>query len=104
MQRKRRSAEQWKQIIEDWKNSGLSVSRFCREGKLPSSAFYRWKTKLRQQETQQQNPFIQVDWTGAKDATLELSLNTGHVFRFAETTDKKALVSILTAIKEVGLC
>ena len=103
MRRNHRSASQWKQIIERWQGSGLSVSQFCRDHTIPTSAFYRWKTKLRQQESRDPASFIQVALPVTQDATLELTFPAGHVLRFAETTNNKALVSVLTALKEAGL-
>jgi hypothetical protein len=103
MRRKHRSAVQWKQIIENWQSSGLSVAQFCRENTIPTSAFYRWKQRLSKQEVHDQASFIQIAWPATKDARLELAFPAGHVLRFAETTSNKTLVSVLAALKEVGL-
>ena len=105
MRRKRRhrSARQWRQIISDWQRSELSVSQFCRDSKVPTSAFYRWKRRLSQAENHEQAPFIQVAWPTAKDTALELTCPGGHVLRFSETAHPKTLVSVLSALKEVGL-
>ncbi len=104
MRRRHRSVTQWEQIFEHWQNSGLSVSHFCREENIPTSAFYRWKNKFHKKKDRQQDPFIQVDWAPTKASLLELAFNTGHVFRFSETTDKNSLATTLTVLKEAGLC
>ena len=104
MRRKHRSETQWQKIINNWQDSGLSVSQFCREKKVPTSAFYRWKMKFQQQKEPEQNPFVQVPWPKSKVTKLELSLATGHTFRFDETTGMEVIVSVLAAFKEVGLC
>lgn len=101
--RQHRSARQWRQILEDWQGSGLSVSQFCRNHKVPTSAFYRWKRKLGQAEDRERASFIQVAWPTAKDAMLELTCPGGHVFRFSEATNPKTLVPLLVALKEAGL-
>lgn len=103
MQRRHRPASQWKQFIEDWQNSDLSVSQFCRDNKIPTSAFYRWKMKLSEKKAPDQTSFIQVALPETKDSILELACPAGHVLRFAESTSSKTLVSVLTALKEVGL-
>ena len=39
--------EVWRQRIEDQRQSGLTVSEFCRRQKMSSATFYTWKRKLR---------------------------------------------------------
>ena len=103
MRRKHRSAAQWKRIIENWQNSGLSVAQFCRENKIPTSAFYRWKQRLCNQKVHDQAEFIQIACPATVDSMLELSFPGGHVLRFTETTNNKTLVSVVAALREVGL-
>jgi hypothetical protein len=45
MQR-RRTAEQWKEILADFKRSGLSQERFCKREGIASATFYEWNRKL----------------------------------------------------------
>lgn len=37
-----RSAEEWKEIIEDWKNTGLGITPYCLEKKIYTTTFRRW--------------------------------------------------------------
>lgn len=104
MRRKHRSVTQWEQIFKRWQDSDLSVSQFCRKQNIPTSAFYRWRRKFHKKKDREQDSFIQVDWTPTKESPLELAFNTGHVFRFSETTDKKILGTTLAVLKEAGLC
>ena len=39
--------EQFRQIHEDWKQSGLSVQQYCENTGLTESRFYYWKSKLK---------------------------------------------------------
>ena len=39
--------EQFRQIYEDWKQSGLSVQQYCGNTGLTESRFYYWKSKLK---------------------------------------------------------
>jgi len=32
----------WEMAIETWKDSGLSISKFCEAGGLPEGTFYGW--------------------------------------------------------------
>ncbi|MCP4597143.1 transposase [Neptuniibacter sp.] len=104
MRRRHLPTQQWKQLIQEWQSSSLSVLQFCRNKDIPTSAFYRWKAKFKLSEGNKPKPFVQVKLSQSNHANLELVLNAGHVLRFSEATDKKALVSALEAFKEVGLC
>jgi hypothetical protein len=42
----RRSREEWEQIIERYRSTGLSGDAFCRKHKLPKSSFEKWKRKI----------------------------------------------------------
>ena len=39
--------EQFRQIHEDWKQSGLSVQQYCENTGLTESRFYYWRSKLK---------------------------------------------------------
>ena len=39
--------EQFRQIHEDWKQSGLSVQQYCENTGITESRFYYWKSKLK---------------------------------------------------------
>jgi|Transcript_17005 transposase-like protein len=43
--RKFRSPEQWQQILEDQRQSGLTISEFCREHKISTSGFFTQRKK-----------------------------------------------------------
>ena len=38
--------EKWKEIVEDWKKSGLNRKTYCKGKKLNASTFYRWEKRL----------------------------------------------------------
>lgn len=37
---------QWMHRLEQWRSSGLSVKRWCRENGIPKPTFYYWRHKL----------------------------------------------------------
>ena len=39
-------SRQWRQYIEDWRNSGLSQQAFCRDRDLSYHKFHYWRKKL----------------------------------------------------------
>lgn len=38
--------EEWEQIMEDWSQSGLTVSAYCRNKRIPRGSFHNWKGRL----------------------------------------------------------
>lgn len=54
--RTRRSADEWRVLVEKQRESGDPVERFCASHKLYVSSFYHWRGKLARVE----NKFITV--------------------------------------------
>ena len=38
--------EEWRQRIKGQRQSGLTIAEFCRQERVSSAAFYRWRVKL----------------------------------------------------------
>jgi hypothetical protein len=47
--RQRRDASQWRALIEQQSESGLSVRAFCQQQALNEVSFYAWRRRLRDQ-------------------------------------------------------
>jgi transposase-like protein len=41
-----RHSTEWRQIIQQWRKSGLSVREFCRRHKIPQTSFYQGRRRL----------------------------------------------------------
>ncbi len=39
--------EHWQSIIEDWRQSGLSQTEYCRQHHIKAQQFYSWKSRLK---------------------------------------------------------
>ena len=48
--------DQWRQDIEDWRNSGLSQQAFCRDRNLSYHQFHYWRKKLAYKATDKTQP------------------------------------------------
>lgn len=47
--RKFRTQEQWRKVLLDHQGSGLTVSEYCRQHKIPTSGFYKQRSLQAQQ-------------------------------------------------------
>lgn len=45
--RRRRSAQQWEEMMERYERSGMSVAEFCAKEGVVLSTFHRWRAQLR---------------------------------------------------------
>jgi len=52
----------WRQVIHDYKASGLTISAYCREKSISISSFYQWKAKLKDKpsESSQSSQLFEV--------------------------------------------
>ncbi len=101
----------WQMVIETWQNSGMSISKFCNAEGLAEGTFYNWRKKLTDGQSQMnkqavKNPsaFIKVAMPRSKHALLELELSSGNTLRIRSGADNETLSSVLSVLREVGLC
>ena len=101
----------WQMVIETWRNSGISVSKFCKAEGLSEGAFYNWRKRLSGIASQPSEPsepspsaFIKVALPRNNHAFLELELSSGSTLRIHSGADSKTLSTVLSILREVGLC
>lgn len=114
--RKRRSsrAEHWRGVIEEWTDSGLSQSEFCRQRDLSLPSFSWWKWELSRRDRESERPrFLPVrvvgsagsiepvPWRGSGD--FEVTLQQGYRIRVPEHFDPEALRRLIRSL-EVSTC
>lgn len=44
--RKRRTPEQWQQVVKEWQQSGQSARAFCAEQSIGYASFCQWRKRL----------------------------------------------------------
>ena len=69
--------ERWRRIIEQQRNSGLSVARFCRAQGLADSSLFAWKRRLAR-EAAAAPAFIALT-SAARDERLASDLSDGAI-------------------------
>jgi hypothetical protein len=83
--RVRKSEEEWRALISQWKMSGQSLRDFCGEQELQLSSFLRWRQRLARSSAAED--FVPVTRAVAPTVTspswsLELVLPNGFTLRF----------------------
>ena len=116
----------WRSVIKDHADSGLSVSRFCRDRNLQETSFYRWRKKLsnathRQRPAQTNEtassvssrkqspnpqPFVAVDLAhgptvGTNQNGFEISLANGRHVLVPSTFDVDSLAKLIQLLESM---
>jgi len=106
-----RREAQWRRIIRQHSDSGLTVSEFCRKGKLPESAFYFWRRELQRREAEPQRPtdvpaapaFVAVRVedpnTSSIGGRIEIELPGGRRVHVTAPVDRAALADVLAVLR-----
>ena len=101
----------WRMVIETWQSSGLSVSKFCKAEGLSEGSFYNWRKKLTaadskhgKQDGSARPAFIEVSMPKNNHVALELVLSSGNSLRISSGSDNKTLSSVISVLREAGLC
>lgn len=78
----RRSREQWQQLLDEQRRSGLTQRQFCRSKDISVSSFQNWKRKLTQ--TGHDDAWLEVGQIPLGTASgwdIELELGNGVMLR-----------------------
>lgn len=111
--RKESDADQkqfWQMVLETFQSSGLSVRNFCKQEGISEPAFYSWRRKLSDNNSQRSeqgdakpSAFVEVS-IPQNSSVLELLLSSGNTLRIHPGTDNKTLSNVLSVLRESGLC
>jgi transposase len=101
-------AQHWRQLLELWRRSGLSVRAFCCRHRLAEPTFYAWRRLLSERSSSApvtDKPFAFVPLEVRHDTppttpTLELVLVNGRCLRIPPGFDPAALRRLLTTLED----
>jgi transposase len=107
--RKSPKEQHWRQLLERWQRSGLSVRAFCRRHHLAEPTFYAWRRALREGDRSangRQGPgavtflpvHVQDDQTDPSPS-LELVLGGGREVRIPPGFDPATLRALLAVLE-----
>ena len=101
----------WQMTIKTWRDSGMSVSKFCKAKGLAEGTFYNWRKKLadgqsqtNKQENLSSSAFIELTMPKNDPVALELVLSSGNTLRISSGADDKTLSDVLLVLHREGLC
>ena len=106
----------WRRVLEQHRNSGVSVRAFCVMKRVSEASFYYWQRRLRNMSTaaaaddkipRRRTPLVpfvplKVQPTAAAAGVIELVHPRGHVLRLPAKFDVDSLTSILVVLNREG--
>ena len=101
-----RKEQQWRRLIQLWKNSGLSVRSFCARHHITQPSFYAWRRELQQRDAATTFVAVRVvtDDQPASSTPIEILLAGGRSVRITPGFDPATLRQLLAVLQEVPPC
>jgi hypothetical protein len=106
---RRNSKEQfWRQMVRQWRSSGLSIRDFCKDRHISEPSLYAWRRTIAQRDAEaarfvpvqvigEEKPVAATDGSGHG---LELVLRAGRVLRIGPDFDEPTLQRLLPLLEE----
>jgi ethanolamine utilization cobalamin adenosyltransferase len=86
----------WKQRVEDWLTSGISVKKWCENNKIPEGTFYYWKVQFLPKLQLSKNSFIELP--KEKTTAIEIEIKGVKIF-LKEDFDVQTLSRLLKMLR-----
>ena len=101
-----RKEQQWRRLIQLWKNSGLSVRDFCARHHITRPSFYAWRRELQQRDAAAAFVTVQVvaDDQPVSSTPIEILLAGGRSVRVTPGFDPATLRQLLAVLQEAPPC
>ncbi len=97
--------QRWRQRLQRFARSGLTVTAFCDREGISSASFYAWQRRLRHDPAPPRDDaphFVPVHLVTPPDTPIELLLPSGLVLRLAPGVDLAWLRQVLGVLTEAA--
>ncbi len=96
----KRTREEWIKKVKDYKDSGLSIQKYCRIHNIASSTFNYWVKKSKNPITIKSKELVKISVPVETNRTMKLSFNQITV-EFPADFFTDQISKLITALKEV---
>ena len=98
--------QHWADIFEQQKNSGLTITKFCRQQQLNTSTFYAWRNKVTKnshdklpvKHKQQLVPLMLSTSSVVTEVSLTLTTPAGYQLAFNDRLSPVNLAALLNVM------
>ena len=110
---KTRDRKWWRDRIDEWSKTGLSIVTFCKQRGINYQTFYKWRSLLKIEQEglasksvaiqpSNQLPFVELRPAADPNAALEIESPTGWKIRIHSQMDKAMLGSVISALEKLS--
>ncbi len=94
--------EQWKQIIQECRRSGLSNKAYCQQQGISEKTYYYWLRKVRTAAAEQAAPQIMEIEAEPESRAEKLYIQyRGAEMRLPAKTDMEAVAAVLRSVQQL---
>jgi hypothetical protein len=98
--RKHRSEQEWRELVREQADSGLSVLAWCHKRRVCQSAFYRWRARCGQARAgQAKASFVSVQVLPEEASGIEIVLGSGRRIRLTGLIDRQQLAEVVSVLE-----
>ena len=99
------ASARWRELIQGWRRSSLSVAEFCRQQDLAQASFFQWRNRL---ETEAPNAeplrFVQLPTPAwAAPSFAEIRLPGGAVVAFSDRAPTELVTAAIRAAMQASV-
>jgi putative transposase len=93
--------QQWRRIIRQCRESGLSNRNYCKQNGISEKTFYYWLRKLRSAAAEVGSPqIVRLDETQAADDMIRIQFRSASLI-LPEGTDADAVAAVLRSLQQL---
>jgi hypothetical protein len=90
----------WRERIERWKQSKLTVTEFCRQEQVSQPSFFQWRKRLRDESTKADEPLRFVElrptaWSAMPG--VQIALPSGAVVTLPGSISTELMTAVVRA-------
>ncbi len=98
MSTRRRSRDEWREVIADWRASGLSCAEFAQLHGLNRNTLAWWRSELGREASSTRLSLVPVRTTAVAAKPLEVELPAGIVVRIPIDADIDRAANLVRAL------
>ncbi len=96
----KRTTEEWKELVDNYKDSGLSNNNYCIENNLKPSTFIYWIKKFNNPKPKSSDRFVKISVPAETCRRMKLSFNQISL-EFPVEFSAEKISNLITALKEI---
>ncbi len=93
----------WSKVVDNFKESNLSVSDFAKKHRISSNKLSYWKLRLAKGDhAKRKNDFIEIKEASSNKGSMTLSLDNVITLKFSSPPSPEWISKLLHSVKEVA--